>query len=261
MIVSKGPELSIPCDETLDSLGWTGLKVFQHRHGYRFSLDPVLLSAFIDCKAVETAVDLGTGNGVIPLLMSAQEKAEKIIGLELQTEMVKRAKRSVQYNGLENVITIIHGDVRALPDELIQVNCDLVTVNPPYRLSNSGRIAADNERGMARHELAGGLLDFLQAAETLLKDGGRFYAVYLVERLTELLSKMRSCKLEPKRLRMIHPRQGVPANLVLVEGRKNGGMGIAVDPPLFLYTGKSREYTEEVMEIYGQGAGRVGTNR
>ncbi len=240
-------------DETLDDLTVGGLKILQAKSGYRFSIDPVLLCAFIPSIENARVVDLGTGNGIVPLLLSARKEARSITGLELQEQMVARARRSVQLNDLEGSVQIVQGDIRALPAELSPGKYDIVTSNPPYRAKTTGRVAPDDERGIARHELFGGLEDFLHAAALLLKDGGRFYAVYLAERLAGLLSAMCSSGLEPKRMRLVHSREGEPARMVLVEGRKNGKPGMSVEASLIVYKGKGRDYTPEVLAMYGGG--------
>ncbi len=247
---------SLP-DETLDDLTIGGLKILQAKNGYRFSLDPVLLNGFIsgvrDCRVL----DLGTGNGIIPLLLSARNEALSIAGVEVQQAMAERAGRTMALNGLEASVQIIQGDIRALPfDGLEAAAFEVVTANPPYRAPDTGRVAPDDERGMARHELAGGLDTFLRAADSMLKTGGSFYVVYLAERLAELLTGMASFKLEPKRLRCVHSRAGQPASLVLVEGRKNGRPGMQVESPLVVYEGEGRDYTDEVLIMYGLGGER-----
>ena len=246
-------------DETLDSLTIGGLKILQAKNGYRFSLDPVLLNGFIPGVRDCSVLDLGTGNGIIPLLLSARNEALSIAGVEVQQGMVERAGRTMAFNGLEASVRIIQGDIRDLPfDGLETAAFDIVTANPPYRAADSGRVAPDDERGMARHELAGGLDAFLRAAGTMLKTGGSFYVVYLAERLAELLTGMASFKLEPKRLRCVHSREGQTARLVLVEGRKNGRPGMKVESPLVVYQGAGRDYTDEVLTMYGLGVKREG---
>jgi tRNA1Val (adenine37-N6)-methyltransferase len=237
-------------DETLDDLTVGDLKILQAKSGYRFSIDPVLLGAFIPNLKNARVVDLGTGNGIIPLLLSARQEAQSIIGVELQSAMVERARRSVQLNRLAESIRIIQGDIRDLPEDLLVGNFDVVTVNPPYRKQATGRVAPDNERGMARHELFGGIDDFLRSAASLLKSGGRFYVVYLAERLPELMAEMRCLKLEPKRLRMVCSRAGDEARLILVEGRKNARPGMKVESPLVIYKGAGRDYSDEVLAMY-----------
>lgn len=240
--------------ETLDDLTVGGLKILQAKDGYRFSLDPVLLAGFIPSVRGCRVLDLGTGNGIIPLLLAARGEALSIAGIELHREMAERAGRTVEMNGLQASVRIVAGDIRDLPCAgLGAAAFDVVTANPPYRRPGTGRTAPGDERGMARHELAGGLVDFLRAAETMLGNGGRFYIVCLAERLAELLAGMTSCNLAAKRLRFVHPRIDRPARLVLVEGRKNGKQGVKVEPPLVVYKGPGRDYTEEVLAIYGLG--------
>jgi tRNA1Val (adenine37-N6)-methyltransferase len=236
--------------ETIDPLGLTNLRLIQPKKGYRFSIDPVLLCAFVPSIKNARVVDLGAGNGIIPLLLSARKEAHSITGVELQPAMVERARRSVKLNGLEGAVRFIPGDVRALPEGLFAGGYDVVTVNPPYRTQETGRIAPEDERAIARHELSGGLCDFLSAAFCLLKAGGHFYIVYLAERIVELLSEMRSCRLEPKRLRMVHSREGDAARMVLVEGRKAGKPGMVVEAPLIIYAGEGRDYSGEVLAMY-----------
>ena len=237
-------------DETLDDLTVGDLKILQAKNGYRFSIDPVLLSAFTPSLKNARVVDLGTGNGIIPLLLSSRQETQSITGIELQSAMVERARRSVQLNDLEESIQIVQGDIRELPEELCAGSFDIVTANPPYRNQDSGRVASDDERAVARHELSGGIDDFLRAAAFLLNSGGGFSIVYLAERMAELLSGMRCFKLEPKRLRMVHSRKGEAARLVLVEGRKDGNPGMVVEAPLVVYLGEGRDYSEEVLAMY-----------
>jgi len=236
--------------ESLDELHAGGVKIIQPRRGYRFSLDPLLLCAFAGIGSQARVADLGTGSGIMPLLLAQAGKGREFLGIERQAELAERARRSVALNGLERRIRIVCADVRELPAELAAGSFDAVVSNPPYRKPATGRVAPDAERGAARHELAGGLTDFLRAAAFLLNDGGRFCLVYLAERLAELLDEMRTFRLEPKRLRTVHSRTGDPARLVLVEGRRNARTGLTVEAPLIVYReGKGRDYTEEMERL------------
>lgn len=238
--------------ETVDLLQPGGLTLFQAKNGYRYSLDPVLLVNFIGQGKAESVLDLGTGSGVIPLLFAADETVSQIVGLELQSGLSERARRNVEINNLKERIRIVEGDLRNIRDLFPVESFGLVTSNPPYRKPGSGRVAPENERAAARHELAGGLGDFLAAASYLLCNGGRFAVVYLAERLAELLDEMRTFQLEPKRLRCVHSRLGEPAKMVMVEGRKCGGPGMAVEPPLYVYRSAERDYSDEVLALYGK---------
>jgi tRNA1Val (adenine37-N6)-methyltransferase len=237
--------------ETLDDLRLGGLKIIQRQDGYRFSLDPVLLCAFARVAAEETVVDLGSGSGVIPLLLARRSQAARIIGVERQSAMADRSRRSVQLNGLEGRITILEGDLRQIRTLLNPESAQVVVANPPFRKADSGRLSPRSERAQARHEVAGDLVDFVTAAAYLLGTGGRCYLVYLAERLAELLDLLRHVGLEPKRLRCIHSQTGQAARMVLVESRRGGGVGLTVEAPLYVYAGE--HYSAEVLSCYGEG--------
>jgi tRNA1Val (adenine37-N6)-methyltransferase len=234
--------------ETLDELRPGGLRIIQKKDGYRFSLDPVLLCAFARIESGETVCDLGTGSGVIPLLLARRVSAGCITGIEVQPELADRARRSVALNGLEERVTILACDLRRIREILAAESCRVVFANPPYRPPGSGRLSPRSERALARHEVHGDLDDFVGCAAWLLPTGGRFYLVYLAERMAELLTVMRAAGLEPKRLRCVHSRQGEQARLVLVEGRKGGGPGLKVEAPLYIYDDGG--YSEEVLVVY-----------
>ncbi|MDY0269296.1 tRNA1(Val) (adenine(37)-N6)-methyltransferase [Trichloromonas sp.] len=243
-------EVQLAPDETLDDLRCGGLRIIQSRDGYRFSLDPVLLCAFARIGAGEAVVDLGTGSGVIPLLLARRTAAGSIVGVEIQSQAADRAQRAAVLNGLAERISIIHRDLRDLRGVLAPESCDVVLSNPPFRPIGTGKVAPRDERAAARHELAGGLEDFLVAAYFLLKQGGRFYLIHLAERLAEVLAAMRRMRLEPKRLRCVYSRPGQGARLVLVEGRKEGRPSLTVEAPLYIYVGEG--YSAEVLAMYGE---------
>jgi len=252
--MSESPPLPAPLsllhpDETLDALGYGNLQIIQPQQGFRFTIDPVLLAGFAQSKAGETWIDLGCGSGVLPLLLASREAELEITGIEIDPASADRARRNVLLNKLEKQINIIQGDLRELRKTQGAQFCDVVITNPPYRRAESGRISTGADRAVARHELHGSLDDFLEASRYLLKNGGRFYAIYLAERLPELLRKMSANKIEPKRLRCIHPRRTNDANLVLVEGRRSGRPGLTITAPLFLYDGMG--YSEEVRLLAG----------
>lgn len=236
--------------ETVDELSIGSLRLIQSRAGYRFSLDPILLAHFVAMRPGGRVVDLGTGSGVIPLLLAKLGTVQELIGVELQPAMAERAQRNVELNDLQQRVRIVLGDLRQIRELLPAASADLVVSNPPYRQLGKGRVSPADERAAARHELAGGLIDFVAAAGWLLNNGGRFAIIYLAERLPELLTQMAAAGIEPKRLRMIHPRQQEPAKMVLVEGRKAGRPGLIVENPLYVYQGEGRDYTAEVLAMY-----------
>lgn len=244
-------DVPLHADETLDDLRLGGLRIIQKKDGYRFSLDPVLLCAFAQIQSGWTVCDLGCGSGVIPLILARKIPAGRIVGIEIQSELADRARRSVLYNDLQDRVEILHQDLRSMRGVLAAESCQAVLANPPYRRPHSGRLAPGDERARARHELHGGLEDFLASSAYLLGTGGRFYVVHLAERLTDVLSGMRKAGLEPKRLRCVHSHHGEQACLVLVEGRRGGAPGMVVEAPLFIYG--ENGYTEEVLGMYGEG--------
>jgi tRNA1Val (adenine37-N6)-methyltransferase len=221
--------------ERLDDLGRGGLRVIQHPERFPFGMDPVLLAHFVKVRKRERVLDLGTGCGIIPLLLSALHPTALITGLELQPETAEMAARSVQLNDLGERVRIDCGDYRDVGRLYGYGSFDVVTINPPYREPGTGAISPSASRATARHELAGALADAMAAAAAAVKFGGRVGVVFLAERLPDLMVHMRSTGLEPKRLRLIHPREGRPANLLLLEAVKGGGAGLKVEPPLVIY--------------------------
>ncbi|PNU18542.1 methyltransferase [Geothermobacter hydrogeniphilus] len=220
----------------------------QSPEGYRWSLDPFLLVAFAGNTCKAPMMDLGCGRGIIQLLLAAGG-AEQVDGIERQPLPVAAARKNLGRLPEPGRFRVVHGDLRLCRELFAAQSYRTVLANPPYRSPKSGRIAPDPERAGARHEMAGGLEDFIRAAAYLLKNNGHFCIVYLPERLAELLSLMQSCKIEPKRLRMVHSREGEGAKLVLVEGRRAARPGgLKVEAPLYVYDGD--DYSAEVREIY-----------
>jgi tRNA1Val (adenine37-N6)-methyltransferase len=236
-------------DETLDALGFGNLQIIQPQQGFRFTIDPVLLAGFAQIKPGETWIDLGCGSGVLPLLLASREAGLQITGVEIDSASADRARRNIALNNLGKQINIIQGDLRDLRQTQGAQSCDVVITNPPYRRPESGRISSGADRAIARHELQGSLDDFLDVSRYLLKNGGRFYAIFLAERLPELMGKMSAKKIEPKRLCCIHPRRTNDANLVLIEGRRGGRPGLTITAPLFVY--EMEGYSEEVRKLAG----------
>lgn len=220
----------------------------QDEAGYRYSIDPFLLVQFFQGVSGAEVVDLGTGVGVIPLLL-AQRLAGNFTGVELQPRPAALARQNVELNGLQERIRILEADLRDHRQLFAPQSVDLVVSNPPFRRLGTGRTAPDPQRASARHELAGGLEEFADAAAYLLKQGGRFGVIYLAERLTHLLTVLAARKLEPKRMRLVHSRAGDPARLVLLEARRNGRPGLQVEAPLYVYDGDG--YSAELLACYG----------
>jgi tRNA1(Val) A37 N6-methylase TrmN6 len=242
--------------ETLDALFDGKLSLFQSGTGYRFSLDALLLAHFVTIKRREKIVDLGTGNGVIPLVLAYLHPSVTLTGVELQPAMIERARRNVQLNGLERRIQIVSGDVRAGVHLATEASFDVAVCNPPYRKASSGRISPIDEKQIARHETQGDLGDFLRTGAFLLSAKGRMAIVYSAVRCIDLLSGMREARIEPKRMRMVHSFAGVEASLVLVEGVKGGRSGVEVLAPLTIYC-RGKEYTEEVAAMIAGSRARL----
>jgi tRNA1Val (adenine37-N6)-methyltransferase len=235
--------------ERLDDLGRAGLRIIQHPGRFPFALDPVLLAHFATIGKRTRALDLGTGSGVIPLLLVARHPGISVSGLELQPELAEMAARSVALNRLEHQIRIDCGDYRQVIDHYGRGKFDLVTMNPPYRETGRGLVSPSAVRAAARFEVSGSLRAIMDAAATSVKFGGRVAMVFVAERLVDLFGQMRAHGLEPKRLRMVHPRFGLQAKLLLVEAVKGGGTGLIVEPPLVVY-GEGQAFTPEMQQIY-----------
>jgi tRNA1Val (adenine37-N6)-methyltransferase len=225
------------------------IKVLQHRQGYRFSIDAVLLAAFSAPGAKDRIVDLGTGCGIIALILGYRHPAVSITGIEVQPELAELAARNIEANGLKERITILRTDLRSLSIQDIGSPVDLVISNPPYRKGRSGRVNLHPQRAMARHEILATLQDVAVAGARLLGIGGRFAIIYPAERITDLLSHLRSAGIEPKHIQTVHAKDNDPARLVLVSGIKAGRPGAAVHEPLVIYQ-PDGTYTDRVQAMF-----------
>lgn len=239
----------IRIDETLDDLGIKGIHVIQKKEGFRFGVDAVLLANFAKVKKNASVIDLCTGTGIVPFILAGKTNAKNITGIEIQEEFVEMAERSVEFNNLEERVNFINGDLKnlALLKKLTKV--DVLTVNPPYKLQNSGIINLNDKNAIARHEICCTLEDVIIASRILLKDNGRMYMVHRPDRLVDIVTLMRKHKIEPKRIRMVHPSAGKAPNIVLVEGQRDGGAFLKWDDPLCVHT-EDGGYTEEIISMY-----------
>lgn len=237
--------------ESLDDLIVGGMKLIQARSGYRFSIDAVLLAHFVDLSRVKRVVDLGTGNGVIPLLTAGREENCELTGVEFQEDMVKRARRNVSMNGLDERVKIVHADIKRIEDCLTGGYADLVLSNPPFWRKGEGRISSNKEEALARHEIEVDLGDIVAKADYLLRQGGRLAIIQRADRLEEMMMLFKQNKFCLKRMRMIHSRIDHPAKLVLLEGQKNGHGKLDILPPMVIYQ-QNGEYCEELQKIYSR---------
>jgi tRNA1Val (adenine37-N6)-methyltransferase len=238
-------------DETLDDLQLNGINIIQKKEAFRFGVDAVLLADFAKIKKGMSVIDLCTGGGIVPLLITGKTQAKNIIGVEIQEDMVEMAIRSVKLNKLEDRIEFIKGDLKDIKLLKTLPKADVVTVNPPYKLKNSGIINPDDKNAIARHEICCTLEDVIIAARTVLKDNGKMYMVHRPERLADIFCLMRKYKIEPKRVKMIHPSIKKAPNIVLIEGHKDGGTFLKWDEPIYVHN-EDGSYTYEIDKIYGR---------
>ncbi len=224
------------------------LHIQQDPAGYRFSIDAILLAFYAKPRADERVLDLGTGCGIIPLILAYRHPDLTAFAVEIQEELAHMANTNVNANHLNNQITVLCRDMRELKTDLIGGPVDLVVCNPPYHKPKSGRLNPDLQRAIARHELKVNLDDVLQTAKRMLRTAGRFVTIYTAERIAELFVQMRSQGIEPKSMRTIHAQVAAEAKLILVAGTKGAQPGTRVDPPLIIY-GPKGEYSQEVREM------------
>lgn len=239
--------------ERVDNLGRGGLFIIQSPGAFSFSVDAVLLAHYASVANYEEVVDLCTGTAVIPLLLSTRAKGLKQLGVELCPEAAERAARSVRLNNLADSIEIVQGDVKQIRAIMPAKRFSLVTANPPYLPLGQGLSSLSPSRRMARHEVTLSLREVVSAAAYLLGTGGRFAMVHRAFRLTDVLVALREHRLEPKRLRLVHHKDGGQAELVLVESVKEAKPSLSVAPPLVIHQADGR-MTEELQELYAGGA-------
>ncbi|OGP64263.1 MAG: hypothetical protein A2169_06360 [Deltaproteobacteria bacterium RBG_13_47_9] len=221
-------------DESLDTFYNGSLQIIQKKRGYRFSIDAVLLSQFIKIQKNERAIDLGTGCGILPLLLSQTTKAHSFVGVEIQRGLAECAKKNVALNHLEDRISILHQDFKKLKGTFPPGSFDVVLSNPPYRKYLTGRLNPSMEKAIARHEIKTTLEDLVSAASYLLLPKGRCYLIFPALRTVDLLVGLRAEKLEPKRLQFVHPRIEERAKFVLIESMKATGAELILMEPLIL---------------------------
>lgn len=235
--------------ERIDDLHRNGYKIIQDPDRFCFGVDAVLLSGFARVKKGEVALDLGTGTGIIPILLAAKTNAKHITGLEIQEESAEMARRSVLGNDLADKITIETGDIKEIATIFKGKTFDVVTTNPPYMNDGGGLQNPESAMAIARHELLCNLEDIVKGASKVLRSKGRFYMIHRPHRLTDILVLMRQYKLEPKRIRMIQPYADKEPTMVLVEGVRDGKPMVKIEPPLVIYQSQG-VHTSEVLEIY-----------
>lgn len=235
--------------ERIDSIGFGGYQLIQDQNQFCYGVDAVLLADFAAAKEEDCIVDLGTGTGVIPLILYHKSKAQNIIGLEKQQAAFELAQKNATLNGLSHVIRFVHSDVLHVENHFDKGAFSLVVTNPPYMEKGSGPINPQCAKKMARHETTAGIGDFVQAAQYLLATKGRFCMVHRPSRLVDIMTACRQHQLEPKRIRFVAPEPGESPNIVLIQCTKDGGKELIVEPTLFVRNQKGN-YSAELNRIY-----------
>lgn len=238
-------------EETLDEILNGGIRVFQKKKGYRFSLDSILLAHFVSLKKRSRFIDIGCGSGIILLILAKRFPGTQSVGLEIQKNMAAMARKNTALNHLENRVEIVSGDARNLKNVLPERSFDAAIFNPPYRRLNCGRINPHEEKAIARHEINGSLKDFLKAAKYLLKPRGSVFAIYPAKRSVELVYLFRQSAIEPKRMRLVFTNISSDAAFALVEGKNGSREELKLESPLFIYD-ENRIYTRELSGIFSE---------
>ena len=236
-------------NERLDDLHRNGYQIIQDPGRFCFGMDAVLLSGFAKVKTNEKVLDMGTGTGIIPILLEAKTNGAHFTGLEVQPESADMAQRSVYYNHLEEKISIVTGDIKDASNIFGASSFDVITTNPPYMIGEHGIKNDADAKTIARHEVLCTLDDILKQSARLLRQGGRFYMVHRPFRLAEIFAKMVEYKIEPKRMQLVHPYVDKEPNMVLIEGMKGAKSRITIEKPLIVYK-EENVYTNDILEIY-----------
>lgn len=245
-------EIKLKENERIDNLELKGLKIIQNKEGFCFGIDSVLLSDFAkDMKKEAKVLDLGTGTGIIPILLCGKTNLKKVIGVEIQEEVAEMAKRSILLNHLEERFEIVNKNILDLNELYEKQTFDVIVTNPPYKKKNTGIINENEKKIISRHELTANLEDFIKIARDLLKDKGEFYMVHRPERLVDILSLMRTYKIEPKILRLVYSSKNKEPKLILIKGIKNANPFLKLEKNLYIYE-EDGKYTEEILKIYNK---------
>ncbi|PYG89194.1 tRNA1(Val) A37 N6-methylase TrmN6 [Ruminiclostridium sufflavum DSM 19573] len=237
--------------ERIDDLQLKGLRLIQNTETFCFGVDAVLLSDFADVKKDCRVLDIGTGTGIIPVLLAGKTQAKAIAGLEIQGNMAEMANRSVILNGLEDRVQIIHGDIKRYSEYFSKSSFELVVSNPPYTNKGCGLVNPHDSKAVSRHEILCSLEDVVSSAAALLVSGGQLAMVHRPERLADIICSMRNNGIEPKYLRFVHPKPYKKPNMILIKGNRGGKPELKVQEPLYVYN-QDGTYSDEINKIYGR---------
>ena len=243
-------EIELKEGERLDDLHRNGFRIIQNEKLFCFGMDAVLLSGFARVKEGERVLDLGTGTGIIPILLAAKTKGEAFVGLEISRRSADMAERSVALNGIQERVSIVLGDIKKAGELFAPASFDVVTSNPPYMTQSHGLLNPDPDKAAARHEIFCTLEDVIAAAARTARPGGRFYMVHRPFRLAEIIRLLSDYRLEPKRMRLVYPYADREPNMVLLEAVRGGRPRMTVEKPLIVYEAPGN-YTDEIVELYG----------
>lgn len=245
-------EIKLNQDEKIEDLQFKDLKIIQNKTGFCFGIDSILLSDFAkDIKKEAKVLDLGTGTGIIAILLCGKTALKEVIGVEIQKEVYEMAQKSIKLNGLEDKFKIINEDILNLDKILEKGSFDAIVSNPPYKKKDTGIQNEEEKKIISRHETTATLEDFIKISKDLLKDKGEFYMVHRPDRLVDLLTLMRKYKIEPKIMRFVYGNESSAPKLVLIKGIKNAKPFLKVQNNLYIYS-KNGEYTEEINKIYNR---------
>lgn len=243
-------EIELKENERIDDLEYKGLKIIQNKEWFCFGIDSIILTGFArQTKKGSKILDLGTGTGIISILLSAKIENSLITAIEIQKEVAEMARRSVKLNKLENCIEIINEDIKNISAKLKKASFDVVITNPPYKEKNSGITNENNVKTISRHETTASLEDFIKIASEQLKDKGTFYMINRPERISDIFEYLKKYRLEPKEIRFVQPSAEKAPNEVLVKAVKNGGKFLKVREPLIIYDNNGK-YSKEILQIY-----------
>lgn len=245
-------DIELEANERIDDLEFKNLKIIQNKYGFCFGIDSVLLSDFAkNIKKDSMVLDLGTGTGIIPILLCGKTKLKKVTGIELQEEVAKMAKKSIKLNNLEDKFNVINENILNLNKIYENQTFDVIVSNPPYKKKDTGITNENEKKIISRHEISASLEDFIKISKDLLKDKGEFYMVHRPERLVDIFELMRKYKIEPKILKMVYSYKNKEPKLILIKGVKNAKPFLKVESNLYIYedTGK---YTKEILKIYNK---------